>query len=357
MLPFRGPRLDRQDHPRYPRKPGKMGMLNLMNNRTTWRFFGALLAILAFSPAHAPAQAQTYPTRTIRFIVPFPAGGVADVTARVISQRLGEALGQTIVVENRPGASGTLGVDTVTKATPDGYTLLFTTGDFITTPTLMPKMNFDPYKDLIPIVQVATSPLILGAHASGSIGSVKDLVSQAKGDPGKIAYSSPGNGTINQLAVEWLGIEAKLKFLHVPYRGGAPAAVAVAAGDVPIGALTPSSMQPLLEAGKIKVLALMTKQKPAFASPDWTTLAEQGFPVDAALWVALFAPTGTPQAIVDRLDQEVLRILKDEAVRKRLNQLGTEASGISQKVFVDRIRTDAARYLDVIKQTGVKVDQ
>jgi tripartite-type tricarboxylate transporter receptor subunit TctC len=323
----------------------------------TRRSLSAALGMLVLASATDLAQAQTYPARPIRFIVPFPAGGVADVTARLIGQRLGDALGQTIVIENRTGASGTLGVDAATKAAPDGYTLLFTTGDFITTPTLMPKVNFDPYKDLIPIVQVATAPLLLGAHAGGSIGSVKELIAQAKGSPGKIAYSSPGNGTINQLAVEWLGIEANLKFLHVPYRGGAPAAVAVAAGDVPIGALTPSSAQPLLEAGKVKVLALMTKQRPSFAPPEWATLADQGYGVDAALWVALFAPTGTPQPIVDRLDSEVSRILKDEAVRKRLNALGTEASGISQKAFVDRIRTDAARYLDIIKQTGIKVEQ
>jgi tripartite-type tricarboxylate transporter receptor subunit TctC len=328
-----------------------------MRNSIIRRVLGSALVVLAIGAFAGPAFAQTYPTRPIRFIVPFPAGGVADVTARLIGQRLGEALGQTIVIENRPGASGTLGVDAATRATPDGYTLLFTTGDFITTPTLMPKVNFDPYKDLIPITQVATAPLSLGAHATGSIGSVKELVAQAKASPGKIAYSSPGNGTINQLAVEWLGIEANLKFLHVPYRGGAPAAVAVAAGDVQIGALTPSSMQPLLEAGKVKVLALMTKQRPSFAPAEWPTLAEQGYGVDAALWVALFAPTGTPQAIVDRLDQEVLRILKDDGMRKRLNTLGTEASGISQKIFIERIRSDAARYLDIIKRTGIKVEQ
>lgn len=326
--------------------------------RTTIRaVFRCAIALLAVSVFNEAAQAQNYPTRPIRFIVPFPAGGVADVTARLIAQRLGEALGQNIVIENRTGASGTLGVDAATKAAPDGYTLLFTTGDFITTPTLMPKVAFDPYKDLIPITQVATAPLLLGAHAAGSIGSVKDLIAQARSNPGKIAYSSPGNGTINQLAVEWLAIEAKLKFLHVPYRGGAPAAVAVAAGDVPIGALTPSSAQPLVEAAKVKVLALMTKQRPSFAPPDWPTLAEQGLAVDAALWVALFAPTGTPQAIVDRLDDAVLRILKDDTVRKRLNALGTEASGLSQKVFVERIKTDAARYLEIIKQTGIRVDQ
>jgi tripartite-type tricarboxylate transporter receptor subunit TctC len=321
--------------------------------RTTAKLMILLLAVVAFA---APALAQTYPTRSIRFIVPFPAGGVADVTARLIGQSLGETLGQTIVIENRPGASGTLGVDSATKAAPDGYTLLFTTGDFITTPTLMPKMSFDPHRDLIPITQVATAPLLLGARSAGPIDTVKDLIAQAKASPGKIAYSSPGNGTINQLAVEWLAIEAGVKFLHVPYRGGTPAATAVAAGDVPIGAVTPSSGQSLIDAGKVKVLALMTKDRPAFAPATWPTLAEQGFAVDAALWVALFAPAGTPQPIVDRLDQEMLRILQIPDVRKRLNALGTEGSGISQKVFVDRIRTDAARYLEIINRTGIKVE-
>jgi tripartite-type tricarboxylate transporter receptor subunit TctC len=329
-----------------------------MRNAIVRRALGSTLVLfLALLPFADLAGAQTYPTRPVRFIVPFPAGGVADVTARLIGQRLGEALGQTIVIENRPGASGTLGVDAATKATPDGYTLLFTTGDFITTPTLMPKVNFDPYKDLIPITQVATAPLLLGAHAAGTIGSVKDLLTQAKAHPGKIAFSSPGNGTINQLAVEWLAIEAGVKMLHVPYRGGVPAATGIAGGDVPIGAVTPSSAQSLIDGGKIKVIALMTKQRPAFAPPAWPTLDEQGLAVDAALWVALFAPTGTPQPIVDRLDSEVSRILKDETVRKRLHALGTEASGVSQKAFVDRIRTDAARYLDIIKQTGIKVEQ
>src|SRR5215813_12763067 len=303
----------------------------------------------------APAQAQTYPTRPIRFIVPFPPGGVADVTARLMGQKLGEALGQQAVIENRPGASGTLGADAAAKAAPDGYTLLLTTGDFITTPTLMPKMAFDPNRDLIPITMIATAPLLLGAHAGGSIQSVKDLLAQAKAEPGKIAFSSPGNGTINQLAVEWLAIEAGIKLLHVPYRGGVPAATGVAAGDVPIGALTPSSAQPFIEAGKIKPLALMTRQRPAFA-PDWPTLADSGMSVDAALWVGLFAPAGTPAPIVSRLDAEVGRILQDAAVRKRLNDLGTEASPLGQAAFAERIRRDADRYAKIIEQVGIRVE-
>jgi tripartite-type tricarboxylate transporter receptor subunit TctC len=325
-----------------------------MQDTTTKLLIGALvLGTLALA---APAQAQTYPTRPVRFIVPFPPGGVADVTARLIGQKLTDALGQQAVIENRPGASGTLGADAASKATPDGYTFLLTTGDFITTPTLMPKMAFDPSKDLIPITMIATAPLLLGAHAGGSIGSVKDLLAQAKAEPGKIAFASPGNGTINQLAVEWLAIEAGIKLLHVPYRGGVPAATGVAAGDVPIGALTPSSAQPFIEAGKIKPLALMTRQRPAFAS-GWPTLADNGMAVDAALWVGLFAPTGTTPAIVSRLDAEVSRILQDATVRKRLNDLGTEAAAISQAAFAERIRLDAARYLKIIEQTGIRAEQ
>jgi tripartite-type tricarboxylate transporter receptor subunit TctC len=313
-----------------------------------------VLAALAVIVSAPPSQAQNWPTRPVRAFVPVPARGGAGVTARGNGQTRGEALGQNIVIENRTGASGTLGVDAAVRSAADGYTILITTGDFITTPSLMPKMAFDPMAALIPITMIARAPLLLGAQAAGKIGSVKELIAQAKANPGKIAYSSPGTGTINQLAVEWLAIEAGLKFLHVPYRGGVPAATAIAAGDVPIGAVTPSSAQSLIAAGKIKPLALMTKEKPGFAR-DLPTLAEMGLPVDAALWVALFAPAGTPRAIVERLDAETLKILKDGAVRKRLNELGTEAAGISQQAFVARIKADADRYTQIIKQTGIRV--
>ena len=312
---------------------------------------GALLALPLL-----PAQAQTYLTRPVRVIVPFPAGGVTDVTARLIGQKLTEALGQQMVIENRSGASGTLGADAATKAAPDGYTILITTGDFITTPTLMPKMAFDPNKDLVAVTMIAAAPLLLGAQAGGPIGSVKDLIAQAKAEPGAIAFSSPGNGTVNHIAVEWLAIESGLKLLHVPYRGGVPAATAVAAGDVPIGAVTLSSAQSLMDAGKIKPIALMTGQRPSFAPPDWPTLADMGLPVDAALWVGLFVPQGTPAAIVNRLDSAVARILQDATVRQRLNELGTDALPLSQGAFVDRIRLDAARYLRIIEQTGIRAE-
>ncbi|HEY7298076.1 MAG TPA: tripartite tricarboxylate transporter substrate-binding protein [Xanthobacteraceae bacterium] len=313
-------------------------------------------AFLLAAPIALPAQAQTYPTRPVHVVVPFPPGGFTDVTARLIAQKLGEALGQQMVIENRSGASGLLGVEAVTKAVPDGYTLLITTGDFIETPSLMPKMGFDPNKDLLPVAMIASAPLLLGAQAGGPIGSVMDLIAQAKARPGQIAFSSPGTGTINHLAVEWLAIEAGLKLIHVPYRGGAPAATAIAAGDVPVGAVTISSAQSLMDAGKIKPIALMTRERPSFAPADWPTLSEMGFPVDAALWVGLFVPARTPPAIVARLDAALARLLHDATVRKRLNELGTEAAAISGSAFADRIRLDAAHYAKIIEQTGIHVE-
>ena len=313
--------------------------------------------LLSSPPLAASASAQTYPNRPVRFIVPFPAGGVADGVARVFGQKLGETLGQQVVIENRPGASGTIGVGEAVRATPDGYTLLLTTGDFITTPTLMPAMNFDPNKDLVPITMVATAPLLLVANAGAPFGSIKELFAAAKSNPGKIAYSSPGNGTINHLAGEWLAIEGGVRLLHVPYRGGAPAATGVAAGDVPLGVVTPSSGIPLIDAGKVKVLALISPQRPSFAPRGWPTMADNALPIDAALWVGLFAPAATPAAIVSRLNDAAGRVLQDASLRDRLHALGTEPSPISQAAFVERIRSDAARYARIIEQTGVRIER
>ncbi len=315
--------------------------------------FGSILGSL---PLAAPADAQNYPTKPIRLICPFPPGGVADVTARVVGQKMSEVLGQQVLVENRPGASGLIGVDLAAKATPDGYTLLMTTGDFLTTPTSMPPMSFDPHKALIPIIMATTAPLVLAAGAESGINNIKELIAAAKAKPGGLAFSSPGNGTINHVAVEWLALEAGLKLLHVPYKGGAPAAVAVAAGEVQLGAVTPSSGMQYVRSGKAKVIALMTKVRPSFTPSSWPTLDEAGVPVDAALWVGLFAPAGTPAAIVSKLNADVARILQDESVRKRLNDVGTEASPMSQQQFRERIQTDAARYAKVVQQAGIKVE-
>lgn len=316
----------------------------------------ASLLIAGSGLATAEARAQNYPDRPIRTIVPFPAGGLADDVARIVAQRLGKALGQNLVVENRTGASGTLGAAVVAKSMPDGYTLLITTGDFITTPTMMPSLAFDPHKELTPITMLAITPLILVANAGSGLTSVKDIIDAAKARPGGVAYSSPGIGTINHLAVEGMAIAGGIKLLHVPYRGGAPATAAVAAGDVPIGAVTQSSGAGFIQAGKIKVVALMAKQRPTFA-PNWPTLADVGMDVDASLWVGLFARAGTPAAIANKLDAEVSKILHDADVQRRLNAVGIDASPVSQAAFVQRIQTDAARYTYIIEKTGLRRPQ
>ena len=305
--------------------------------------------------AAAPASAQTYPSRTIRVIVPFPAGGVTDVGARIVGQKLGDALGQPVVIENRPGASGTLGVDAATKSPPDGYTILFATGDFITVPSLMPKTSYDPYKDLIPVTRIATVPLLLLTHPASGIGTVKELIDKAKAEPGKIAFGSPGHGTINQLAVEWLALEAGIKLLHVPYRGGAALVNGLAAGDTALGVTTFTSVKGLVDDGKIKVVAVLGRERPSFLQ-QWPTMTDSGLNVDAGLNLGLYVPAGTPAEIVSRLDAELLRILKDEALRKRFNELGMEASPISQAALAERIRGEAARYKSIIEQTGVKLN-
>jgi tripartite-type tricarboxylate transporter receptor subunit TctC len=314
-----------------------------------------ILPGLLAAPGAAPAAAQSYPTRNIKAVVPFPPGGIADIGARLVSQKLSEALGQPVVIENRAGASGTLGVDAVTKSAPDGYTILMTTGDFITVPSLMPTTNYDPYKDLIPVTRFANSPLLLLTHPGSGLNSVKDLIARAKAEPGKLAFGSPGVGTINQLAVEWLGLEAGIKLLHVPYRGGAAMANGLAAGDTALGVTTQSSVQGMLDAGKIKTLAVLGRERPSFLK-EAPIMADSGLNVDAGLTIGLYVPAGTPADIIARLDAEVLKILKDEALRKRFNELGMEVAPISQAALTERIRADAARYQRVIEQTGVKLN-
>ena len=313
-----------------------------------------LLALFA-TFATAPASAQTYPTRPIRAIVPFPAGGVTDVGARLVAQKLGEALGQPVVIENRAGASGTLGVDAVTKSQPDGYTILMTTGDFTTVPALMPKTAYDPFKDVIPVTRFATVPLLLLTHPASGAGSVQELIAKAKAEPGKFAYASPGPGTINQLAAEWFALEAGIKLLHVPYRGGAAIATGLSGGEVALAVTTQATVQGPLEAGKIKALALLGRGRPSFLR-EMPTMADSNLNVDAGLNVGLYVPANTPAAIVAQLDAEVLRILQDEALRKRFNELGMEVAPISQAALTARIRADAARYQSIIERTGVKLN-
>jgi tripartite-type tricarboxylate transporter receptor subunit TctC len=314
-----------------------------------------LAAMLALPASLTGAAAQTYPSRAIKMIVPFPAGGVTDIGARIVGQKLSEALGQPVVIENRVGASGTIGVDAAVKSPPDGYTILFATGDFITVPSLMPKHAYDPYRDLIPVTRIATVPLLLLTHPASGIATVKDLIDKAKAEPGKIAFGSPGHGTINQLAVEWLALEAGIKLLHVPYRGGVALVNGLAAGDTALGVTTFTSVKGLVDDGKIKVVAVLSRERAAFLQ-QWPTMADSNLNVEAGLNLGVYLPAGTPAEIVARLDTELLRILKDETLRKRFHELGMEAAPISQAALAERIRGEAASFKRIIDETGVKLN-
>jgi tripartite-type tricarboxylate transporter receptor subunit TctC len=263
----------------------------------------------------SPAAAQDYPSRPIHLIVPFLAGGGVDAAGRIVAQ-----------------------------------------SDLITTPSLMPKMPIDPLKDLVPITMISSNPFVVVATANAPFRTIPELIAAARARPGEITYATPGNGTFNHVASEWMASAARIKLQHIPYRGGAASANGVAAGDVQLGVLSPPAVQGLIDVGRVKVLALTGKERPSFTPASWPTLIDVGLPVDAVFWVGLFAPAGTPSAIVTRLEQEMARVLKDGAVRKRMNDIGIEPGEAGQAALVERIRAETARYNMIIQETGIRVE-
>jgi tripartite-type tricarboxylate transporter receptor subunit TctC len=326
-----------------------------MNAEQTVRMALARLTLAVLLLAAAGVRGQDYPSQPIRFIVPFLAGGGADVAARILGQKLSEAFGQQIIIENRAGAGGVIGANAAASAPPDGYTFLFGPGDFVTRPSLMPQMTFDPQKDLVPVAMVSSNPMLVVAGAHAPFNNVKELIAAAKAQPQGISYASPGTATINHVAGEWLAAEAGIKLVHVPYRGGGAAANGIAAGDVSLGVVSPPVVQALIDTRAVKVIALTGKERPPSLPPSWPTLVENGLDIDAVFWVGLFAPTGTPDAVISRLDQETAKALQDETVRKRMVDAGLDPTYVHHAAFVERIRAEAARYDGIIRRTGIRV--
>lgn len=325
-------------------------------NRLVWvrNARGAVLAVLVVMLAMPAAHAEDYPGKTIRLIVPYPAGGGIDVVARIFQKKLGDILGQQIMVENHPGASGAVGAQFVAKAEPDGYTLLFCAGDFISIPQLMPDIAFDPMKDLLPVAMVTNSPMVLAASADAPFDNVKQLLDAAKASPKGLTYATPGQGTLNNVVGQWLAVSARIKLLPIAYRGGAAAAEGVAAGDVPLGIVQPAAVYPaLIGAGKAKVIALTGAGRPDFVPAAWPTLAENGLPIDATLWLGLFTSQGTPDAVITRIDRAVSQIVQDPDIRQRMHDVGISPEHVGAAPFAEKIRSDAARYDTVIRQAGM----
>ena len=313
-----------------------------------------LFAVMAL--AASVAQAQDYPNKPIRMLVPFAPGGAVDTTARVLAQAMQQRLPSwQFVIENRPGGNGFIATTAVAKSAPDGYTLLMAhTGEFAVNPALFDNVPYELERDFEAITMVSDAPMLYLATAKAPFNTFQELVAQAKAKPGAISFGSAGNGSINHLAGEWLAQAAGIQLLHVPYKGGAPAAASVAAGDVHFGVMAAPGALPHIKSGRGKVIGITTAKKSPL-DPSWATPRDAGIPdLDASIWVGLFAPKGTPQAVVDRINKEVRSTLSNEDVKRRFVDTGAEAVGMTPAEFLARIKADAERYKRVVQKAGVK---
>jgi tripartite-type tricarboxylate transporter receptor subunit TctC len=313
-----------------------------------------IAGLLVFALFLGTAHAQ-YPSRAVKLIVPFPPAGATDVVGRILAQKLGERLGQPVVVDNKPGAGGTIGSDLAAKSPPDGYTLLIaTTSTHSIGPTLQ-KLPYDPIKDFTPISHVANVPNVLIVSPSLPVSSVQELVSLAKSRPGQLNFASSGVGTIVHLNAELFKLISGTDIVHVPYKGTALAIPDLANGSISMLFDSLASVMPHIRSGKAKPLAVNASRRQALL-PEIPTLAEAGMPqFDRYTWFGVFAPAGTPREIVSRLQSELVAALKAADLLERFAGVGAEPVGSSPEQFVERIRSDAARWAEVIRAANVKV--
>jgi tripartite-type tricarboxylate transporter receptor subunit TctC len=304
-----------------------------------------------------PAAAQAWPARPIKLVVPFPAGSSPDIIARVIAEPLGAALKQSIVVDNRPGAGGNVGTGAVAHAEPDGYTLLFTIqGPLVTAPLLVKNLGYDPSKDLAPVTLVATSPNVLVVDPKMGANTLAEFVRIAKAQPGKLNYGSVGNGSASHLAMELFKARAGIDLLHVPYQGFPQVVNAVLAGQVQAGFMVPGIAMGQVRAGKLNALGVTTLGRVA-ALPELPTFAEQGYPgFEAISWQAILAPAKTPQAVIDRLSAELIRIIKSNEVRTRMLGQYFSAVGNTPEALASLMKSEREHWARVIKAAGVQAE-
>ncbi len=318
----------------------------------------ALLALpLALAAAPLAGRAETYPSRPIRFVVPWPAGGVADTVARVVADKLSERLGQRLIVENRPGAAGNIGMAAVAAAPADGYTLVLTpTGNLTVNQSLFKNLQFDTARDFLPLTVLATVPNVLVVSAALPVKSVAELVAYAKANPGKLTFASPGAGSGAHLAGELLKAEAGIDMLHVPYTGIAPAMNDVVGGRVSLMFLGISSALPQIHAGSLRPLAIAALQRSP-QLPDVPLVADSGFPgFDVTSWYGVAVHSGTPPEIVDRLYRETAEVLKLADLKERFAGMGVEPGGLSPAAFGDLVRSESKKWGDIIVRANIKIE-
>ena len=320
------------------------------------RIAALLLALLPLVAAAPPALAQAYPSKPVRLIVPFPPGGVTDIVGRILAQRLGESLGQQVIVDNRGGAAGAIGAQAAARSTPDGYTLLMATATHAINATLAPSPGFDLVKDLAPVSLAASVPLLLAVNPSFPAKDVKELVAAAAARPGQVNFASGSTGSASHLAGEMLKTMARVDMVHIPYKGGSLAVQDLAAGQVQLMFENMPSILPFVQSGRLRGLAV-TSARRSPAAPELPTMIESGYAgFEAGSWYGLFAPAGTPAEILARLNADMVKSLRSAETRKLLAQQGAEPVGNSEAEFAAFIRAEIAKWGRVIKAANVKTD-
>ncbi len=300
------------------------------------------------------ANAQDYPSKPIRWIVPFPPGGGADATARTISQKMAENTGKTIIVDYRAGAGGNIGTELVARSAPDGYTILQTTNGHAIQPHLR-KLSWDPLKDFIPITVVASYPLLIAVHPSVPARDLKELIAYAKANPGKLTYGSSGPGGPLHIGAEIFKQAAGVDILHVPYKGNAPMTLAVVVGEVSMVFDSMTGPLPQIRAGKLRAIGYMgEKRSPQL--PDVPTAKEQGVPAVYAAWNGMMAPAGTPPEAIAWLHREIVKAVASKEVTERLAGLGYEPGTLPQAEFARMVAADVERFGKIIREVGIRVD-
>jgi tripartite-type tricarboxylate transporter receptor subunit TctC len=319
------------------------------------RIVGVLLALLTF--AAGTVRADDYPSRPIRILVPYAPGGISDIAARIIGGELTKDWGQQVAVENRPGGSGFIAMEGTMRAAPDGYTLvLCTVGDVAINPVLFKQMPYDVERDFAAITATSDAPLVLAANGNSPFKSVTDVIAAAKAKPETLNVGTPGYGSINQLVLEWMALNTGTKYVHVPYKGGAPAAQSLAAGDIPLAILASSSVAPFVTNGTTRVLAVTASNRSPL-NPEWPTLKEQGAgEVNASNWTLLLAPKATPQPIIDKLSAKVVEILNRPDVKARFAAGGVSTIPSTPAELTERIRRETAAYRDIVVKANVHLD-
>ena len=324
--------------------------------KTLYRaFLGALFFSIA--AVNGFAFAQAYPNKPIKYVVPYPPGGPLDTVARLLGQKISERIGQPIIIDNKPGAGGNIGADSVAKSPPDGYTILMgAVATHAINPTLYSKIPYDPIKDFAPITLIGITPNVLVVHPSVPVKTVSELTALAKSQPGRLTFASGSNGSAGHLAGELYKSMTGTDLLHIPYKGGAPAVTDLLAGQVNLMFDNLANSLPYIKSGKLRAIAVTTQKRSIYA-PELPTIAESGLPgFDVSTWFGVFAPANTPKEVVTRLHDEFVYALSLPDVKEKLAGLGVEPVGNTPEAFAAYIKTEAAKYADLIRKSGARVD-